>query len=606
MRDHNGHLPAPIQRDASDIASEPVILHHFLDLYAAGQCVILRRPLLLAQALSNRVHVSICRAFATWKALKPLGRIITDYRDNGVNGPSTSAAQHARASAAASTLGPIHSATVAQVCCTLIACAVLFGTSNVHAEVKDVSGAFQRVPILLASALLTAIAITIGGHEYVAIPLVCMFGHYYSGFAWNVFARELQRQTTARGHAAGLSFPCCHLIVDDILTVGSEDFIRSDHPISSATSLAGFGALVNKKYTTTVQQALRVRHFTYGGIVYRLSPDKWDLRIVARRLAKIYLVLWVHIPISLAAGDRLSVNLIQRLFSYAYQLATNTSATYLRFFAVAIISQLRHQPYQQSGHIHLYHSTINAINYLRLWSINALVHPHQLLVSITKAPLLTPGPDETLVQLHERQQAAASLVIWSDASTDYHCIGVYIPNVAWAQFFVDGPRRYHINVLELLGMVMALSLLCHVQPGPAHIHRRSDSGVALAQTDNQSTNRSISLNLVLYDQTLQARHQKLLTQHHARGEDNPIADSASRDFTTPGSQAIRSMLHSTCRQYIPHSAWQSMLYAISDCSSMPISNLVQFLHTLPPTANMWTSAPNTSTTPLPPSIRPSL
>ena len=84
------------------------------------------------------------------------------------------------------------------------------------------------------------------------------------------------------------------------------------------------------------------------------QPPYSTMTLMHRMPHRAYLVLWVHIPLSLAAGDRLSVNLIQRLFSYAYQLATNTSATYLRFFAVAIINQLRHQPYQQSGHIHLY------------------------------------------------------------------------------------------------------------------------------------------------------------------------------------------------------------------------------------------------------------
>lgn len=597
MRDPtSGQLPPPILRDAADIASEPAVLHHLLHLYESGKCLLLRRDLFMAEAAAHHYYVSICRAFVVWKALKPVGRLITDYRDNGVNGPSTTQAQALRSSAAAIALGPIHNATTADICHLLTLCAAIYGgAAHVHAEVKDASSAFMRAPISIASALLTAIALTIAGIPYVAIPFVCLFGHYYSGFAWGAIASELQRQTNARGRAAGVPFDCCLTIVDDFLSIGPHDFILHDHAPALANGLAGDDAFANDKYQTTINQQPSERQFVFNGTIFRIDPDSWDLRIVARRIAKIYLLLWVHTPLDIQAGSRVQVKLIQKLFSYAYQLATSTSATYLRFYAFAIIHQLRFQQHAATGHVFLYHSTVAAISFLRMWSINALMHPQQFLVSIAIPTLLVPTVDESPLDLSLRQERLASRVIWSDACTDYQCIGVYIPNVAWATFTVTtSSRTYSINVLELLGMIMALSLDCYIfnAATATHIHRRSDSTVALAQSNNQTSDRPVSLALILYDQTLQARHKRILTQHHCPGIDNTITDVISRQFTPDDSDRVSTLLHQTCHKHIPNQeAWMQILDSASEFTSMPLSSLALLLRTLPDTKNMWSIAP---------------
>ena len=579
---------------------EPVLLHHIRGLIENAKCLVLPRAFAIGEALKGGLPMAICRAFITGKEDSVLGRLITDYKQNLVNGRQS--AKDQRTAEATGTYGEVTHASTPTICLSLSRCAERFGRENVHAEVDDVSGAYQRVLLGLGSATLGCIAVLIGGQEFVVITLVCMFGHYLSGFPWGTVAAEIQRQANDRARKAGIDFTSCLLYVDDYLRIAPDWFLRSDRSDflriagSDTPGLAGANAISSKKSQSTVDATSR--QFKYTGVIFDL--DTWTLRLSAKRLARTINAFWLRLPPRPEAGMAVPSGDLQTVFSYAYQLATTSRASYLRYYANSLGNCLRGRSFANRWQpAYLTHCAVRAIEVLRRFTITAAQHPRVLNVPIELPLLLHPSEGETDDDLHERQEAAAKAVVYTDAATSTGGIGIYIPGIAWAYYQVPEQFRASpactINVLELLGIVLGSSLaafcLRHndINASYLHIHRRSDSRVALAQLAKTNANTALALRLIHFEMQICAAHDLVPTQHHMEGLQNFVSDAVSRNLSTPRGEEARLLL-TQCRQLFPSSTLCASLEALLTTSPDDAFSTRPLQITNFTTTSMWTFA----------------
>lgn len=407
------------------------------------------------------------------------------------------------------------------------------------------------------------------------------FGHYLSSFLWETAGQELRRQTNARGREWGLSFDCDHWYCDDTAKVGPPEFLDSDRPIARA--IAGgaepgiAGTLVFESTKFQSSRSSPDGSATHGGIVYDIP--RWRIFLTLRRFARALVTIWIVAADFNEVGKLVPERVMQALFAHASQLARYTKATYLRGFARALIRDVSHFRRENKclhGRIPFARSSLDALNALRAWTIYAVRHPSILCLGIDRVPLLYLPDKSNLTQLLEDQEKAADITVYSDASLSHRTVGVWIPGSAWLSYSLPSSAQtdfFTINVLELLGMVLGSALALATQPnlGAPHLHRWSDSAVALAQSQRSSALNPLPLHLILFEQALLASRSAFLTQGHIEGINNVVTDAISRRFTTNRSPEATLSLAS-CAEWTTSPAWQESLDRFCrDCASAPSS-----------------------------------
>ena len=587
--------PAPDDRVPAN-----VVLAHAAKLQERGLAILVDwETAAAARTREGLDHISAA-TFAVFKPGKPLGRWIGNYKSNGLNGTPVDSPDRRWADLAGETYLPIQPTSSAIICRHLALARLQHGHAQVAMEIDDASYAHNREPIHPDSINLGALALRgPGARDTLLFPLTAQFGHYQSGFGWEPIAAECARQDNARGRLAGLQYDVSHWLFDDSAKVGTPSYLEADRHRSRALAgtdepgIAGRRVLGSDKFQSSTSTPART--VTHGGIVYDLA--RWRTHLTLRRFARTLIMLWCHTP-DKRAGEWVKVRVLQALFSYAVQLGSHTRAPYLRFFGRALsrhIGEMRRQGKELCGSIPLNEDCVTAIRSLRLWSLNALERPECLLLDIDRVPLLSLARDTSIAELHARQEAAADCVIFSDACLSLRTIAAYVPERGWAVWTVPAdwdPAPWTINVLELAGMVLAVALALHTLGDDVpdlHLHRRADSGVALAQAMNQSTNHSLPRFLILLEQTILARSGAMCTQAHIAGILNTIADAASRLFTTPDSIAVRATLISSTPAWRPSAAWQQLMEAASRPSTSSLSSQLAALATTATTSTLFES-----------------
>jgi hypothetical protein len=122
------------------------------------------------------------------------------------------------------------------------------------------------------------------------------------------------------------------------------------------------------------------------------------------------------------------------------------------------------------------------------------------------------------------------LVIFTDASTQGY--GFFVPSTntkAGSRWSVS-EALFHINVLELMAIELALQSYCALDRD-RHIRIMSDNTTAIAGINKQGSTRSLECNAVAHSIWLWALPRRIwLTAAHVPGIENVEADAASREF----------------------------------------------------------------------------
>jgi hypothetical protein len=122
------------------------------------------------------------------------------------------------------------------------------------------------------------------------------------------------------------------------------------------------------------------------------------------------------------------------------------------------------------------------------------------------------------------------LVIFTDASTLGY--GFFVPStkVMAGSRWSPSEALFHINVLELMAIEMALKSYCNAMRN-LHIRIMSDNTTAVAGINKQGSTRSLECNKVAHTIWLWAFDRNLwISAAHVPGVDNVEADTASREF----------------------------------------------------------------------------
>lgn len=572
-----------VEPSAEAMSPESVMKVHIADLVRQGKAILIPARL-GAQALQNDkslvTHGSTC-FIATKPTNKPpnevkdpqKGRFIANYSQpnlpygEALNGPLDNKGRHEFATAAAKEITPIVTPTLLDICRCLVTMKETVGIENVFMEVTDINTAYWRVASTPGNALVSILILSLFGEVYWLIPLVAMFGHYMSGYYWQVIIDETVRQSNKRARET-YGITCCDTtmaVVDDTIKIGPLRYLDNDREAddrlagTSQPGLAGINAK-NKEKNQLGRKVLFMGYsldMTIGGGFVSLSP---------KRLVKIIACAYLLVPAAPKAGEPILASSLQRLFSLLYQLAICSRANYLMGHAAMLMYPLKgHSNLTKNSRVRMTQTAAVAIHSFRAFLVWSMYNPKVFLLPIG-FPLITNRlhPSETPEEHGARQAALADIEVHCDASKIYRTIGIFIDERyyggAYTQFTIPEEflildektqqlTPWTINMLELLALVMstffAQALIRSKYPLGGinlHIHKRGDSKVALGQVYSSKANRTYSRFLVHTDMQGKATSPHFYTEQHEAGKLNIVSDAISRLFSTDSDGSIQQHL----------------------------------------------------------------
>jgi hypothetical protein len=552
-------LQPPPEEAAFQSAPLAIELHLKAD-HDAGRCLVLPYAVALDAAKRDNLPLHLSPAFIVRKADSPLGRLVVDYTRTGLNHPEKKEllAQH---------WGPIALPVLADYCETLDRVRRRFPGQRIYCYKTDFDAWYKRIRLAASSAPLAAFPVVIDGAWYIILPLVEQFGsqdsNYHSNFGGSCLYR-LQVARTSRLYGIITS----HLYSDDTNGFLPEKLAAMELSAieADANRLAGEGAIKQSK------RVLAQRAEVIGWLV---DADAFTVSLSYSLFLKLLCVLFIELPLSLQAGDKVTVRQLQRLSSYMIRAAAAIPAL-LPFSRTAAHNTVgRHH----AGHALLESQLIIDIYFWRTTLLLALDDASLLCVSAAVPPLLQARRGEDAAALAARQAAVASLIMHADACTQggRHGLGYVLSKNTLAGMFAWGAtcipeltsltyadgsvRPVDINVLEFVAAVLAASAAVHHGQSPptddrpplgasrptlplTHIHLWTDNTSCLSWMLTYRASHPLHSFLLQVLSHMQSLTSCLLTFGHVAGAINVYADAASRDFQCPNGPQLRRTLSS--------------------------------------------------------------
>ena len=202
----------------------------------------------------------------------------------------------------------------------------------------------------------------------------------------------------------------------------------------------------------------------------------------------------------------------------------------------------------------------------------------------------TPVHWPVITKLSSQQQAdRADEVVFCDAATSTHKIGICVVNGVWASFICpilshfrqSTKSKISINILEMIAVVAAALVAIEASPHISHLHVWGDNTTSVAWADTNRVNMPICCYLIQMLTLLGASRRILITVGWVEGVRNPIADAISRDFNVPSGSQIQDQLNHPPYRHVQVSptfiSGISHASLMSQCKTYKIAQLVRIV-----------------------------
>ena len=560
----NDGIGAPTYPDS--VADNRVVLYLLAKGHAVGRFLILPTDLFAELAAAEGLHFHVSPAFVVKKRDSNTGRLVINYSHAGPN-------FDAKPIALTDELGPIKPPQYADICRLLLNAKMVFPGQEIYGLRRDIDAAYNRLLYDVRSALTCAFSVSIEGKPHIVTPIVCMMGDQQVNFDFDQVTKAIAEVLAVKAHELSLSdLPLTTVATDDIIAIGGQAFIAaisrfigSTVGSSEAPGLLGTDAIAVGK--DLFGSAIEILGWVFDCKDDTIAPNPLTM---AKLLALFFTVLGPE-P---AAGQRISLPLLQRIASHAIRTANVVTAMlpYSRSFSAATANC------SQRGDAFLTHTCVHDINQWRRLLTDACYDMRILTCPVYIPPIRQKLSKHESVADHQRRAAAsASVFAYSDAATGsadngVPMLGGYTPDDRWFHLTLPPSTRYvtdlrngtidaDINIHEatalILTAIMGVAKMNRLYPAatsPAarrHLNIFCDNTTATSLLRTNRAHLPILSFLLCILTHLQVHHRCLITVGHIPGVLNTIADATSRNFAVPNGPAIRQFLSQSARPWTP-------------------------------------------------------
>ena len=498
-----------------------------------------------------------------------LGRIIDDYTNS--NGPLNT---EETSRLMEIFYGPLVLPQLHDMCASLLQARIDFPNQPIFGAKEDVSRAYRRVRIHPADCPLMVVLLPPdrNGVQYYAIRLSQPFGHNASGHAWGVVARaiEWRMNKILSIHLSNIQPKKLYgIYVDDLYSFAAHTFlILVAAAFDEASKIAGVGSrALDKSDLTTELQSLGYTFIDRLDAVFP-NPKGW-FNLIS--------LFYIAVPWNLKPRDKLPAKLLLRMGSYASRYSTVMLP--LRAFV--------HSFYSDAGDASVFAlRSVSARTVQDVWMWRLFLRLAAQQPTLMSTPVHWP----VITKLSSQQQAdRADEVVFCDAATSTHKIGICVVNGVWASFICpilshfrqSTKSKISINILEMIAVVAAALVAIEASPHISHLHVWGDNTTSVAWADTNRVNMPICCYLIQMLTLLGASRRILITVGWVEGVRNPIADAISRDFNVPSGSQIQDQLNHPPYRHVQVSptfiSGISHASLMSQCKTYKIAQLVRIV-----------------------------
>jgi hypothetical protein len=526
-------------------APRSTLAAHFLKLHAKGNVLIFPRDVFAAYcARHNREWNLIVSGLAAKD--HPLLRLISD--PFMLNDPALKA-EYAELWGA---LGPPQ---LADICQIIMNARTTFPGEPLVSGRADVAAAYNRLLNSLWDMCHQCFLFELDGRDQVAVPVVRTFGVQASNYEFGTVTEFLKSRSLARLLPVS-ALPLSTFATDDAIIVGPLPVVRAE-----MTAVAEDFVRICGEGAHAVEKDLLGPAIPIIGYHFDLRTSPGLVSLTEKAMSRLFCLFWEIVPLHVAAGDRVSNVLLQRLASYAirYSHCMIALLPFSRGFSSAL-----HRPHVETFTCW----SRRAVSDLWMWRlilVCSICNTTWLRVPVTYPLLLRRCTAlETDPQRAARQAAAADYIIHGDARTvGNRGAGMIVSDVSgaqlvWMQMLLHEFTHYmsasgklddmNINVLEFAqAAISVIAFIAWAQLEGldltgCHIHVFTDNTSAHSYIRRNRATHPFHLVLLQVMSLIMVQYGILLTIGHIAGQWNIIADAISREFEVKNGATIRESL----------------------------------------------------------------
>ena len=494
------------------------------------------------------------------------GRLVINYSHAGPN-------FDAKPTALADHLGPIKTPQYADICRLLINAKRVFPGQEIYGLRRDIDAAYNRLLYDVRSALTCAFSVMVEGKPHIVTPIVCMMGDQQVNFSFDQVTKAIAEVLAVKARDLSCSnLPLTTVATDDIIAIGGQAFIAAISRFiadtvgsAEAPGLLGMDAIAVGK--DLFGSAIEILGWVFNCKDETIAPNPLTM-------AKLLSLFFTVIGPEPAAGQRISLPLLQRIASHAIRTANVVTAMlpYSRSFSAATAHCSRR------GDAFLTKTCVHDIAQWRRLLADAVYDMRVLTCPVSTPPIrqkLFKG--ESVADHQVRAAASASGFAYSDAATGtldngVPSLGGYVPGYRWFHLTlppstksaidlrgenIDADINIHEATALVLTAILGVANLNRNFPAATspsskrHLHLYCDNTTAVSLMRTNRAHLPILSLLLCILTYLQVHHHCLITVGHIAGELNVIADCTSRNFLVPNGPEIRQLLSMTTTQWTP-------------------------------------------------------